>query len=81
MVFSIFTSIMGWVALLVIGSGFLCWISAQGPGHTEQDLSTAGLIFFAGVLMGIIWIRSRKRVRAMDYHARKLRKRLGKIGE
>lgn len=75
----IFTSIMGFAALVVIGSGCLYAISAQGPGHTVQDRATAGLILFVGALMGITWMRSRKRVRAMDYQARMLRKRLDKM--
>jgi hypothetical protein len=76
MKFGIFTSIMGWVALLVIGSGVLWGISAQGPGATVQDRATAGLILFVGVAMGISWIHSRKRIRTIEYQARMLRTRL-----
>ncbi len=72
----IFTSIMGYVALLVIGSGVLFGISAQGPGHTVQDRAAAGLILLVGVAMGISWILSRKRIRAMESQARMLRTRL-----
>jgi hypothetical protein len=75
----VLTSIMGWVALLVIGSGVLFGISAQGPGGTEQDRAAAGLILFVGVAMGISWILSRKRIRAMEYQARMLRTRLYRI--
>ncbi len=75
----IFTSIMGFAALVVIGSGFLYAISVQGPGHTVQDRATAGLILFVGAVMGITWMRSRKRVRAMGNQARMLRKRLDKM--
>jgi hypothetical protein len=79
--FAFFSSILGWTALLVIGSGSLFWISAQGPGHTERDFYTAGLIIFAGVIMGIIWLQTRRRVRAMNYQTRMLRRRLGRIGD
>jgi hypothetical protein len=74
--FAIFTSIMGWVALLVTGSGCLWCISALGPGQNVQDRATAVLILLVGVAMGITWIRSRKRVRAMENQARMLRKGL-----
>ena len=76
MKFGIFTSIMGWVALLVIGSGVLCAISAQGAGGTAQDRAAAGLVLFVGVAMGISWMLSRKRIPAMEYQARMLRTRL-----
>jgi len=75
----IFTSIMGWVALLVVGVGCLCGISAQGPGHTVRDRATAGLIFFVGANMGISWIRSRKRIRQKEHQAQMLRKGLDRI--
>jgi hypothetical protein len=72
----ILTSIMGYVALLVIGSGVLFGISAQGSGHTTQDRAAAGVILLVGAAMGITWMRSRKRIRATDYQARMLRARL-----
>lgn len=72
----ILTSIMGWVALLVIGSGVLWGISAQGPGATEQDRATAGLILLVGAAMGITWMRNRKRIRAIERQARLARTRL-----
>jgi hypothetical protein len=73
---AILTSIMGYVALLVIGSGVLWAISAQGLGATVQDRATAGLILLVGVAMGITWMRSRKRIRALEYQARRARTRL-----
>lgn len=76
---AILTSIMGYVALLVIGSGVLWAISAQGPGHTVEDQGAAGLILLVGVAMGTTWIFSRKRIRAMEYQARRARTRLYRI--
>ncbi|MFI5118134.1 MAG: hypothetical protein ACHP8B_15690 [Terriglobales bacterium] len=76
---AILTSILGYVALLVIGSGVLWAISAQGPGATVEDRATAGLILFVGVAMGISWILSRKRIRAMESQARMLRTRLHRM--
>jgi hypothetical protein len=75
----IVTSIMGWVALLVFGSGCLLYISALGPSHGVRDRAAAGVVLFVGVAMGISWIRSRKRIREMKYQARTLRKGLGRI--
>ena len=75
----ILTTILGYVALLVIGSGVLWAISAQGPGATVQDRAAAGLILFVGVAMGISWILSRKRIRAMESQARLARTRLYRI--
>lgn len=79
MKYETFTSIKGWVALLVLGIGFLCCISALGPGHTLQDRAAATSVFFAGVGIGISWIRSRKHIRETEYQARMLRKGLYRI--
>ena len=69
-------SIKGWTALLVAGVGFLCCISVQAPGHTPQERAVAGAILFVGLVIGISWIRSRKRIRRMEQQARVMRKRL-----
>ena len=79
MKYGIFTSITGWVALLLVGIGALCWISAQGPGHTLQDRETASLILGVGVILGIGWTWSRKRIREKEHRARMLRRSLGRI--
>lgn len=79
MKYGIFTSIMGWVALLLVGIGILCWISAQGPGHTLQDRETASLMSGVGVILGIGWIWSRKRIREKERQARMLRRGLHRI--
>ena len=79
MKYGIFTSIMGWVALLLVGIGILCWISAQGPGHTLQDRETASLMSGVGVILGIGWIWSRKRIREKERQARVLRRGLHRI--
>ena len=79
MKYRIFTSIMGWFALLLAGIGILCWISAQGPGHTLQDRETASLMSGVGVILGIGWIWSRKRIREKERQARMLRRGLHRI--
>lgn len=79
MKYGIFTSITGWVALLLVGIGVLCWTSAQGLGHTLEDRAVASLILGVGVILGIGWAWSRKRIRENERQARLLRRGLGRI--
>lgn len=79
MKYETYTSINGWLALLVGGIGFLRCISAQRRGNTLQDRAAASSTFFVGVGMGTSRIRSRKRIREIEYQAQMLRKGLDRI--
>ena len=74
------TSIKGWIALLIVGIGSLYCISASAPGQALQDRLVAGSILLFGLMLGLSWMRGRKRIRGMERRMRTLRTGLRRIG-
>lgn len=74
------TSIKGWIALLIVGIGSLYCISASAPGSTLQDRLVAPAILLFGLMLGLSWMRARKRIRNMERKMRTLRHGLRRIG-
>jgi hypothetical protein len=60
--------------------GSLYCISALAPGATFQDRIVAPSILLFGLILGLSWMRARKRIRNMERKMRTLRKGLRRIG-